>query len=86
MALSMPSHRESYLGRAVKPPVALWVRVTLSSSWSLSFAAVTVTVCAVLQSDVVKVRVEGSAVTSVPAVPPTVTVTVPVGSPVSTKE
>ena len=63
---------------------ALWVSATESSSVSVSLPAVTVTVWAVSQFDVVKVRVVGFGVTSVPACPATVTVTVAVGSVSST--
>ena len=59
---------------------ALWVSVTESSVVSASSPAVTVTVWTVSQFDVVKVRVPGVRVTSVPACPATVTVTVAVGS------
>ena len=63
---------------------ALWVSVTESSVVSVSSPAVTVTVCAVFQFDVVNVSVVGSGVTSVPACPATVTVTFAVGSVSST--
>ena len=53
--------------------VALWVSETVSFAVSASLPAVTVTVWAVFQFDVVKVRVTGSGVTSVPACPATVT-------------
>ena len=54
--------------------------VAESSVLSVSSLAVTVTVCAVLQFEVVKVRLAEVAVRSVPLVPPTVTVTFPVGA------
>ena len=58
---------------------ALWVRVTVSFTVSASLPAVTVTVWAVSQFDVVKARLVGVRVTSVPACPATVTVTAAVG-------
>ena len=57
---------------------ALWVSVTVSFIVTVS-AAVTVTVWAVFQFDVVKIRLVGFGVTSVPACPATVTVTSAVG-------
>ena len=59
--------------------VALWVRDTVSSAVFVSLSAVTVTVLAVLQFDVVKVRLAGVADTSVPEVPSTAIVTLDVG-------
>ena len=62
-------------------PATAWVMVAVSSSPLSSWAAVTVTVCAVSQSWSVKVNVAGSAVTSVTSVGSVMaTVTVPVGS------
>ena len=58
---------------------ALWVSVTASFAVSASSPAVTVTVWAVPQFVVVKVRLVGLGVTSVPACPATVTVTFAVG-------
>ena len=58
---------------------ALWVSVTASFAVSASSPAVTITVWTVSQFDVVKVRVPGSGVTSVPECPATVTVTSAVG-------
>ena len=58
----------------------VWVMVAVSSASSASWAALTVTVWATLQSVVVKVRLAGSAVTSVlSAGSLTVTVTSPRG-------
>ena len=59
--------------------VALWVSLTKSFTVSASSSAVTVTVLAVLQSNVVKVRLVGYGVTSVPACPATITTTFAVG-------
>ena len=58
---------------------ALWVSVTVSFVVSVSLPAFTVTVWAVPQVVVVKVRMLGVRVTSVPACPATVTVTFAVG-------
>ena len=58
---------------------ALWVSETASFAVSASSPAVTVTVWAVPQFVGVKVRLVGLRVTSVPACPATVTVTVAVG-------
>ena len=55
------------------------VSVALSADVSLSSAALTVTVCAVLQPLVVNVRLLLSTPKSVPVVPPIVTVTSPLG-------
>ena len=57
----------------------MWVTVAVSSAASSSCLADTVTVCAVLQVDALKVRLAGSAVTSVSAGTLTVTVTLSVG-------
>ena len=57
----------SAVSPAYSPPAAVWVRVTESSAPSASSAAVTVTVCAVSQLPVVKVREALSTDTSVPA-------------------
>ena len=54
--------------------------VSTSSSASSSCAALTVTVCAVAQSDVVKVRLVLPGVRPVPVCPEIVTVTVSEGS------
>ena len=59
--------------------VALWVSMTVSFAVSASLPAVTVTVRAVFQFAMVKVRVPGVGVTSVPACPATVTTTSAVG-------
>ena len=62
-------------------PAAVWVSVTVSSAASASSAAFTVTVCAVLQFDVVKVIDVLSSETSLnSAWPLTVTVTEAVGT------
>ena len=58
---------------------ALWVSATASFAVFASSPAVTVTVWAASQVVVVKVRLVGLGVTSVPACPATVTVTVAVG-------
>ena len=60
--------------------VALWVSETMSSTVFVSLPAVTVTVWAVFQFIGVKVRLAGFGVTSEPVYPPTVTVTLAVGS------
>ena len=56
-----------------------WLIVALSSTASLSCAAVTVTCCAVFQVDVVNVSVGGENVTSLLPVRDGVTVTLAVG-------
>ena len=56
------------------------VSVAVSSVASSSSPALTVTVCAVPQSDVVNVRLDVFNVRSVPETPVTATVTVAVGS------
>ena len=63
---------------------AVWVNVTASLAVSSSLSAVTVTVWARSQFEVVKIRVDALRLTSVPARPPTVTVTSCVGSVSST--
>ena len=71
-----------YLGSVL---VTVWVTVAVSSSEPESWAALTVTVCAVLQFVVVKTRLAGSAVTSVlSAGSLTVTVALAVGWEAST--
>ena len=66
-------------------PATVWVMVAVSSPASSSWAAVAVTVWAVLQLLAVKTRLAGSAVTSVLSVGSSmVTVTSPVGSVSST--
>ena len=64
---------------AYSPPAAVWVSVTASSAPSSSSAAVTVTVWAVFQLPVVKVREALSTDTSVSVCPETATVTVSEG-------
>ena len=62
----------------------MWVRVTVPGAASSS--AVTFTVCAVLQSEVVKVRLVLSSERSVVVKPPMVTETSPAGSVSNTTE
>ena len=73
---TLPTDIPSYFASVL---AAVWVTVPSSSSWPLSCDTVTVTVCAVSQVVVVKVRLAGSAVTSVLDGSLTVMVTVCVG-------
>ena len=72
-----PAPIPSYLESLAEATV--WVMVAVSSSASASWAAETVMVCPSSQSEGVKVRTAGLALTSVPEVPPGVTVTSSVG-------